>query len=85
MVNPALAPRFFWRLFADLRRLVDLFAVAPLVRRQGHHRLMDRGIKTEHLGDDLIRLGFQLGNEAFAAPKLNVVSVYQLLCPFDGV
>ncbi len=55
MVNPALTPKFFWRLFLVLTSggtkrakvetiahgFVDLCPVAPFVGRQSHHRLMD--------------------------------------------
>ena len=37
-------------------RLIDLGAVAPFVRRQRHHSVMDRGINTQRAIDRLIRL-----------------------------
>src|SRR5467141_3207823 len=41
-----------------------------------------RGPQTEAV---LLGLALKPDNELRAAPKLNVVAVYQLLCPFDGV
>src|SRR6266550_9223610 len=40
---------------AFTRSLVDLFAVAPFVRRQRHHSIMDLGINSQHAIDRLFR------------------------------
>ena len=48
--------RFFFQVHAGLAHgLIDLGAVAPFVRRQRHHRIIDRGINRRLVINGLVR------------------------------